>query len=187
MSSLYDLIEKIDVGNLLNEDLERSRNSFLFVCFVTTVLTLVKVEQVQAFGARFSIENHGGLLVFSFLFSASVLMAVYYLVNAHSGILDKKARLQMLKAGLSNAKDNVNGIKQANLIAEKNTKEGVADVPLEEIQTLKTEIESAEKFTENFERQFNRQKSVSQALPYCFVLIGLSSEIIAIYFEIVYF
>ncbi|GAA6164013.1 hypothetical protein NBRC116590_17170 [Pelagimonas sp. KU-00592-HH] len=181
MNGFYENLEKLDVGNLLNEDLERSRNSFLFVCFVTVCIAVLDVQQVSIVGAKVSLKSNGEFVIFGFLIAASILMAAYYLVNVRSSIIDKSARYRMLSLALVGTNSKLSEHQYETENAKRTNQKGLSKVDEELLKTLSEEIAKSQLAIEDFETSFKRQKAIAQALPVSFVVVGVMAEALAIW------
>ncbi|MEP2782612.1 MAG: hypothetical protein ABJP33_09305 [Pseudoruegeria sp.] len=184
MSGFYDNLDKLDVGNLLNEDLERSRNSFLLVCFVTVCVALLDLEQISAFGAKLTLKDSGELVLFGFLVAASVLMAVYYLVNVRSSLIDKSARFRMLSLALVGTNSKLSEYLFEANNAKSTNSQSLTKIDGELLKDLSEEIKKSKGAIKEFENAFRRQRAIAQVLPFSFVFVGIVAEALAIWFGV---
>lgn len=181
MGGFYESLDQLDVGNLLNEDLERSRNSFLLVSFVTVCLALLDVEQISAFNAKLSLKANGDLVLFGFLVAASVLMAVYYLVNVRSSLIDKSARFRMLSLALVSTNSKLSQYLFEVRNAKKTNSLGLSQVESDLLENLSEEISKSQDAIKQFEVSFQRQRAIAHLLPFSFVFVGIIAEVLAIW------
>lgn len=187
MGGFYENLEKLDVGNLLNEDLERSRNSFLFVCFVTVCVALLDVEQISAFGTKLSFKANGEYVVLGFLVAASILMAAYYLVNVRSSLIDKSARFRMLSLALVGTNSKLSEYLFEADNAKSTNSLGLSKIESDLLEDLSEEISKSQGAIKEFESSFRRQRAIAQVLPFSFVFTGLAAETLAIWFGVGYY
>ncbi|MEM7747565.1 MAG: hypothetical protein AAF346_04875 [Pseudomonadota bacterium] len=95
-------IKSMELGALLNEDLERSRNSVLGATVLFLVLSLVNVSKVELFGFEAAIVAGQQPLILAFLFLVTLALCVYYHVNAKADYIDKRAARAMAAMSLRN-------------------------------------------------------------------------------------
>jgi len=96
LQSTYKNIQSLDVGKLLNEDAERSRNILLTATFATVVFTLLDVEGASFFGLKFSVEGYSHIIIILLLVCLTVVFSIYYFINSEVEQISKKTTNTLL-------------------------------------------------------------------------------------------
>ncbi|GGX39197.1 hypothetical protein GCM10007385_02700 [Tateyamaria omphalii] len=95
-SNALNDIKQMNVGELLGEDVEKSRNMMLLATFLAVAFYVFDVSQVQVFGAKISISEGGDVLLALFVFIAISAVSLFHWVNVRSDLVAKDAHQQIL-------------------------------------------------------------------------------------------
>jgi hypothetical protein len=97
----FDKIKEIDIGNILDEELERSRNTLLVITLASITFNLVDVTEFEFLGIKATIGQPERFIMTLFLLGVSAISAYYYHLNAITDLLSKSAKIYILYATMS--------------------------------------------------------------------------------------
>ncbi|NQY58587.1 hypothetical protein [Cognatishimia sp.] len=182
----FSEIKELEIGNLLNEDLERSRNSFLTCCFLTVLVVFTEVEKLDLGVAKLYFAEGGhNILVFFFAF-ASMALARYYWLNVSNAEIAKMTQLASLELTAKIQTWELEELeKQLSLardcLDDEQSRVNVSDLEKQEI-LLKSQKTSLEKFRSDFEIQSEKVK----ILPKYIIMVGLFLVVLSLLDHIVF-
>ena len=88
--------DDLDVGNLLNEDLERSRNALLFVTLAAISISVFEITEISALGLKIEVNSAASMKTHIFFFLATIALGAYYVINARADQIAKRTKHQIL-------------------------------------------------------------------------------------------
>lgn len=100
VTEILEKIDSLDLGNLLNEETEKSRNIFLATSTTNIFVTLFDLSSFKVLGQEVEFGTADQTIVFLVLFLISICTGISYRINYRSDFVAKAARRKLLSISL---------------------------------------------------------------------------------------
>ena len=99
----FESFDELDVKNLLNEDLERSRNTLILFSFLVILVCVLNLEikDINTGVIKLTTSKEIGKIAFYFAFLINCVLAAYYIINAETDRIGKLAKSSKLRAEMN--------------------------------------------------------------------------------------
>ena len=160
LSEKFSELDKIDVGNLLAEEVEKSRTWFLGSSLASVTAMVFGVDTINFFGTKIEINEDVALYAYANLVAITFFLGVYFLINAISSSLAKYPKRALAKAIVASA--TVMMLKNDDSVSEGQ------DTASESLKLVHSRTKDL--FSE-FERGFETQLRVMAVLPWAIFIV----------------
>ena len=176
----FGSFEELDIANLLNEDLERSKNSLIYLTVFTLSLTVFTLEKFSFSGFEVSINENTGFLTYIFLLLLTAVLGVYYIVNSITDRISKLSKQHALEIRLSYFESYLTFVK-VSVEKELKKPENKEDSDNRNIaEKLNVAQKNQLKKIKAYKSQLEVQQKRVAIVPYAIVFLCVIFEVIAI-------
>lgn len=178
----YTLFETADVGNLLNEELERSRNALLFVTALVLFFIMFDVTTIEFSGitATMNAATRIVMIVLGLVVVSS--LCIYYVTNANADLIAKTAKFQLLEFNLSSFKSYLSEVR-TELYDDRGNREGSNTY----IDELKKSEATQSKLLADYNNKIESHRKYLRWLPPIISISCFLSVVISIYCDFYYY
>ncbi|MBN9669144.1 hypothetical protein [Roseibium aggregatum] len=182
VSDALSEINSLNLGELLNQDLEKSRNYFVFVSFFSLLLFMSDLSALKIFDLEVEVLVTQYLLFSSFLLVVTFCFGVYYHVNATAEFLGKRAaranarlKLRLLGEEITEKRKRIlHAAEREIAIASKSNHLDDKSAPLRAKEYAKIEMQEILEVDSSFKRQLDRSKFIHSFIIWsCFVIVTI--------------
>jgi hypothetical protein len=148
-------LDKFDIANLLDEDVEKSRNWFFTSSILTVSAMMFGLDELVIFGNTITIKQEIALATFGLLVVVSFFLGLYYLVNANSSYLAKFPKRALVSQHLADHLVELDGNKKSIKAGEGDTKN--------KVEAINNKVKEG---LVDFESGFQLQLNILKYLPW---------------------
>ena len=168
----FESFDELDVKNLLNEDLERSRNTLILFSFLVILVCVLNLEikDINTGVIKLTTSKEIGKIAFYFAFLINCVLATYYIINAETDRIGKLSKSSKLRAEMNTFEDYLDsfGNDHTNRDQDENDRDN-------EIVKLGLKLyQENHKDFHRFKKRYEFQKIVVRLIPWFLSLIHIS-------------
>lgn len=176
-------IENLKLSSLLNEELERSRNSVLYSTLAAMIFMMFELTEFSFGGVKLVFSSHQEILVAVFLIFSTISLSIYYHINARAEFLGKRSSRAIAKLKLRELVVNIKADRKIVLkVARRElaTNREHLDNPLDPFIAKKIALNEMKEIIE-VEKMFRSQLFLTKNLHLLIIFSCLSVELFAFY------